>query len=231
MSEFPDGMIEPISDTVVAVRLKTLPGAGTFPGEAAWAVAPPVRFCADWQGRNEDPRRETQARLLWTAQNLYLRFDAKFRTMTVFPDAEADGRRDKLWDRDVCEVFLQVDPSQLRRYAELEVAPNGFWIDLQIAAGNKSDLRSGLRRQVQVDLDKRTWSAILDVPMQSLTLEFDSSAVWRGNFYRVEGEAEPRFYSAWQPTRTEQPNFHVPKAFGRLMFVEEPEMVPAEPAK
>jgi hypothetical protein len=36
----------------------------------------------------------------------------------------------------------------------------------------------------------------------------------------VEGPSEPRFYSAWRPTNTGQPNFHVPEAFGWLVFVE-----------
>jgi len=31
---------------------------------------------------------------------------------------------------------------------------------------------------------------------------------------------EPRFYSAWSPTMTPTPNFHVPEAFGHLVFRE-----------
>ena len=53
-----------------------------------------------------------------------------------------------------------------------------------------------------------------------VTPSFAPAAVWRVNFYRVEGQQEPRFYSAWQPTNTPHPNFHVPEAFGRLRFVE-----------
>jgi alpha-galactosidase len=34
----------------------------------------------------------------------------------------------------------------------------------------------------------------------------------------VEGATEPRFYSAWRPTGTAVPNFHVPEAFGQLIF-------------
>ena len=42
---------------------------------------------------------------------LWLRFRCRYRTVTVFADSEANGRRDQLWDRDVAEVFLQTDPS------------------------------------------------------------------------------------------------------------------------
>jgi len=46
------------------------------------------------------------------------------------------------------------------------------------------------------------------------------AAVGQANFCRVEGKQEPRFYSAWQPTKTPQPNFHVPEPFGALRFAE-----------
>jgi alpha-galactosidase len=208
------------ADTATAVRLVGATDEEGFPLESAWEKARPIRFNADWQGLNTDAERETQVRLLWTPETLYMRFDARYRIITVFPDAEAGGRRDQLWDRDVCEVFLQPDSRELRRYKEIEVAPNGFWIDLDIGPGEKQDLRSGLRRRVDVDEANKRWRAVLALPMKSFTPRFEPSSVWRVNFYRVEGSAEPRFYSAWQPTHTAQPNFHVPEAFGRLVFAE-----------
>src|SRR5262249_45854152 len=103
-------------------------------------------------------------------------------------------------------------------YREFEVSPNGFWIDLDIAPGQKHDLKSGLRRRVRMDTPASTWTAELAIPMSSLVREFDAKAAWRVNFFRVEGEGGPRFYSAWQPTHTPRPNFHVPAAFGELVF-------------
>jgi Carbohydrate-binding family 9 len=210
------------TDTATAIRFVGATDAKGFPVDAAWEIAAPVRFDTDWQGLNGDRERETQVRLMWTTETLFLRFDAKYRVLTVFADGDVEGRRDHLWDRDVCEAFLQPDPSQLRRYKELEVAPNGFFIDLDIDAGAGSgrDLKSGLRRRVDVDSASKTWRAVLAVPMKSIVERFDPKAAWHANFYRVEGPAEPRFYSAWQPTRTEKPSFHVPEAFGKLVFAE-----------
>ena len=73
---------------------------------AAWETAPPVCFSADWQGKNGDTRRETEVRLLWDAEFLFVRFDARYRSITIFADGEPSGRRDGLWERDVCEIFL-----------------------------------------------------------------------------------------------------------------------------
>jgi alpha-galactosidase len=208
--------------TAVAVQMLELPDEDGFPTFSAWGRSATIRFNANWRGENADPKRETEVKLLWTPEWLYLRFQARFRVITVFPDAEPNGRRDQLWDRDVAEVFLQPEPSQLRRYKEFEVSPNGFWIDLDIAPGEKRDSKSGLRRRVVLNQAVKTWVAELALPMKSLVDRFDPAATWRVNFYRVEGPAEPRFYSAWKPTGTAVPNFHVPEAFGELVFVPGP---------
>jgi alpha-galactosidase len=205
--------------TAAAVRMLESADSEGFPRESAWEHTPALRFSADWQGKNADPERETEVRLLWTPETLFLRFLAKYRVITVFSDADPNGRRDQLWDRDVAEVFLQPDASIPRRYKEFEVSPNGYWIDLDIAPGKKRDLQSGLRRRVLLNEATKTWVAELALPMKCLVERFDASATWRVNFYRVEGAAEPRFYSAWRPTGTAVPNFHIPEAFGELIFV------------
>jgi alpha-galactosidase len=206
--------------TATAVRLQHPTNPEGFPQISAWDTAPPIHFNADWQGHNADPHRATEVRLLWTPETFFLRFLARFREITVFSDADPSGRRDHLWDRDVAEVFLQPDSSDPLLYKEFEVSPNGMWIDLDLSHGKRRDLQSGLHRRVQLNEETRTWIAELAIPMKCLTPSFHPSKVWRVNFFRVEGSAEPRFYSAWQPTRTPQPNFHVPEAFGNLIFVD-----------
>jgi alpha-galactosidase len=183
-----------------------------------WSGAQGVAFCADWQGKNADPERETQVHVLWTQTNLYLRFECRYRELTVFEDSNQSGRRDQLWDRDVAEVFLQPDPSKPRFYREIEIAPNGMWVDLDIFPGGLRDLKSGMQRSVWLNRDSKTWAAEIAIPMKALTEIFDSTAEWRLNFFRIEGPGERRFYSAWRATHTPQPNFHVPEAFGKLRF-------------
>jgi len=194
--------------------------AATFAEE--WRNASPVNFSSDWQGKNGDPTRETEVRALWSLPYLYLRFECHYRELFVFEDSDANGRRDHLWDRDVAEAFLQPDPSRANFYREFEVSPNGMWIDLDIFPGGRADLKSGLQRSIHVNEKSRTWTAELAIPMKSLIANFDPSAIWRVNFYRVEGKSEPRAYLAWQPTKTAQPNFHVPSAFGKLRFAGAP---------
>lgn len=183
-----------------------------------WQQATPVSFCMDWQGKNADEGRETKVWAMWSAKTLYLRFKCRYRELNLFADSDPNGRRDHLWDRDVAEVFLQPDPTRERYYKEFEVSPNGMWIDLDISPEPRADLHSGMQRSLVLDEKAHTWTAELAIPIKALTTNFDPSAVWRANFYRVEGAKEPRAYFAWQPTKTPEPNFHVPSAFGRLRF-------------
>jgi alpha-galactosidase len=205
-------------DTAIAAPFQHSLDVAGFPPSKAWRSAKPILFDSDWQGKNADPQRQTEVRLLWTHEFLYLKFIANYRLITAFDDSDSNGRRDKLWDRDVAEAFLQPDPTQLSRYKEFEVSPNGFWIDLEINNGKPRHLKTGLQRRVNIDEAKKTWTAELAIPMKSLTEHFDPTSVWRANFFRVEGPIEPRFYSSWQPTNTPQPNFHVPERFGYLKF-------------
>ena len=206
--------------TATALRLRGKLDAHGFPLESSWQRASQIRFDHDWRGQNADASRATQVRLLWTSETLFLRFEASYRDLNVYLDAREDGWRDKLWDRDVAETFLQADSSDPLKYKEFEIAPNGFWIDLDISHGSLKELHSKLRRRVIQNNSEKTWTAELAIPMQSLTTDFDPKQAWRVNFYRIEGKTEPRFYSAWSPTYSAQPNFHVPAAFGKLVFGE-----------
>ena len=185
---------------------------------AEWQNAQAIVFCSDWQGKNPDEQQETRVQALWSTQTLYLRFECRYRELFVFEDSDSNGRRDQLWNRDVAEAFLQPDPAREQYYKEFEVSPNGMWIDLDIFPGGLADLKSGMKRSVFLDEKAHRWAAELSIPMKALTTNFDPKAIWRVNFYRVEGKKEPRAYLAWRPTGTAIPNFHVPAEFGRLRF-------------
>lgn len=207
------------ADLANASFLTQAVAADGFPPQSAWNSAEPAIFDSDWQGKNSDPECETRVRLLWSADTLFLHYRSRYRVLTVFPDAEPSGRRDHLWDRDVVEVFLQPDPTYPGHYFEFEVSPNGFWIDLNIEHGERSNPQSGMKCRTRVDENAKAWTAELAIPLRSLGLHFDPTSIWRVNFFRVEGASEPRFYSSWRPTNTPQPNFHVPTAFGKLRFL------------
>ena len=203
---------------VTAARLLRPLGANGFPVEEEWSRASPIRFSHDWRGRNEDSQRQTEVQVLWSERELYLRFRCRYRRVYVFSDASPGGRRDALWDRDVAEVFLQCDHFGEKYYKEFEVSPNGQWLDLNITPRGLEHITSGMRSLVTVDEPDNEWTAYLAIPMSAVSLQFNPSQPWRVNFFRCEGTDPERFYSAWQPTFTPVPNFHVPEKFGVLRF-------------
>jgi hypothetical protein len=202
---------------VVAAHVDDLQVDATKPANQ-WENATPIRFCTDWRGKHPDPARQTSVRVLWSNETLYVRFDCLYRELYLFDDSCPMRRRDHLWDRDVAEVFLQPDRSQLCCYKEFEVAPNGLWIELDVSCGVLRDLNSNLQCSTSIDAGNQTWAAELAIPMRVITPTFDPSLSWFVNFFRVEGRAERRAYYAWQATNTLTPNFHVPSAFGRMRF-------------
>src|SRR6266446_2675452 len=54
--------------TAVAFRLIEPLDADGFPSSSSWELSAPLRFNTDWQGKNADPGRETEVRLLWTPE-------------------------------------------------------------------------------------------------------------------------------------------------------------------
>jgi hypothetical protein len=205
---------------VTAVRLSQPVGADGFPLNEEWERPTPTCFFHDWQGKNEDPQRRTEVSILWSESELYLRFCCRYRTLHFFLDADSSARRDELWDRDVAEVFLQPDRFGEKYYKEFEVSPNGQWLDLDITPQGLRHITSGMRSSVTVDESKQEWIAEMAIPIGAITARFEPTQPWRANFFRCEGIDPHRFYGAWQPTETPQPNFHVPEVFGILRFVE-----------
>ena len=203
-------------ERMIAARLQNGPGPEGLPGTHEWGSASPIAFCADWRGSNPDPERETELRVLWSPEHLFARFRCRYRSIYVYEGRQ--GRRDRLWLRDVAEIFIQPEPDEIRKYREFEISPNGDWLDLEIAPGRKLILECDLKTRVEVDAQARVWTAELGIPLKNLTGRFNPGVAWRANVFRIEGEEPSRFYSAWQPTRTPEPNFHVPERFAELCF-------------
>jgi hypothetical protein len=199
---------------ITAAQLRTAPDAQGFPTD--WHAATPIQFCHDWQAQHPDPQRATEVRVLWTPDELFLQFRALYRGLHTFPNRNC--RQDKLWDRDVAEVFLQPPHQSGRNYAEFEISPNGAWLDLAIENGQLRHLHCPMKSRVGVHPEQNLWTAELALPVSAITPDFDPRQTWRLNFFRIEGTEPDRFYSSWKPTYTDRPNFHVPEVFGTLKF-------------
>jgi hypothetical protein len=185
-----------------------------LPPSSAWNHASPVTFCRDWRGENADPQRETEARLLWSDDHMFVRFHCLHRE--IYAKEGSNSRRDELWTEDVAEIFIHRSSDEIQCYREFEISPKGDWLDLEINARQRSFLMCELKCRTLCDDEK--WIAEMAIPLNCLTPNFNPNEIWRLNLFRIEGCEPDRFYSAWRPTNTPQPNFHVPERFGELCF-------------
>src|SRR5207237_3169186 len=188
---------------------------------AAWRRARAVRIAHYWSGAPAPAPRQAEARLLWSDAFLYVRFVApRGEPLVVNDKPKLDEKTLGLWERDVCELFVAPDADAPERYFEFEVAPTGEWVDLRIhwrAAGRETDWQyhSGATFAARTEQERVTLT--MRIPWAALGGGAPrAGARWRANLFRCVGAGATRGYVAWQPTRTEQPNFHVPQRFGWL---------------
>jgi hypothetical protein len=206
--------------TIVAPFTGTDICAGDFE-HRAWSTAKPALIRRYWSGADAPPARHAEARIVWSAEALTVRFNCKqAEPLIVSPLPELEQKTIGLWERDVCELFVAHDQTQPNRYLEFEVAPSGEWLDLAIelidgVRHTDWEFHSGMTaaarvagEQVVVGM-RLPWNESLPRPQVG--------DVWRANLFRCVGPGDER-YLAWQPTGTPQPNFHVPEAFGQLEF-------------
>src|SRR6266700_1132310 len=101
--------------------------------DANWNVAEEVTIDKFWSGENAPAGRRVKARLLWSDTALYVRFEAAQKEPLIVSDTpNISAKTLKLWDRDVCEIFIAPDKIEARKYFEFEIAPTGEWVDLAI---------------------------------------------------------------------------------------------------
>jgi len=119
-----------------------------------------------------------------------------------------------LWDWDVVEVFLQLEPS---RYLEFQVSPLGQYFELEIFEPRKrfnKDFRSGLQyRAWQKGSD--AWSAQMKLRLGSLGWNGDPASIL-GNAFAILGEGVTKTYWSLLLDPQEKPDFHLPDKFEPL---------------
>ena len=187
-----------------------------------WQSATPVAITRRWSGEDAPPGRLAEARIVWSAQALCVRFVCRQEEpLLVHPNPEIDKKTLGLWDRDVCEIFIAPDPNTPELYFEFEAAPTGEWVDLGIHLtphGRETDWEfySGMSTAALVAGEELT--IMLRIPWSASIPKPQRGNAWRVNLFRCVGTGNER-YLAWQPTYSAEPNFHVPEAFGWLKFV------------
>jgi hypothetical protein len=188
---------------------------------AAWEKAPLHRMEFGSFDAQAQPKSSTLVRALYSADSLYLRYDAPFSELTTFEPARMNSERVGLWDRDVVEAFIGTDATRGKVYYEFEVAPTNEKLDLIISPDipeveRRLEWNSAWESHVKVDEGKKVWTTVMRIPLKALSPEGAAAGTkWRVNFYRIDRARKA--FLAWNPTLTR--TYHTPERFGWLEFL------------
>lgn len=189
------------------------------PTRPEWADAPRVVADHDYFGRPLVNAPRTEIRSRWTSQSLYLLYICHYDVLNLKPDPDVVNETPRLWNWDVAEAFIGWDVDHIARYKELQVSPQGEWVDLDIDRENPQGQQgmawnSGYRVRSRIDDAARVWYGIMRIPFSAIDPRPPQAGrELRIGLYRIAG-ANPKTYYAWRPTG--EANFHVPRAFGTL---------------
>ena len=170
------------------------------------------------------PRLQTRVGLGYDATGVRIVFVGEDDASVVATMFEHD---DPLWKEDVFEVFLA--PVVLTEYFELELSPRATRFDARISSpdGSRHTMKTdlgwsiGWKGFVRRDRTHRLWQirAALHIPFEGLVAEPpESGESWFGNFFRIDRSDISDEFTAWSPTGSVTPDFHIPSRFGEIRF-------------
>ncbi len=187
----------------------------------------PASISRLWNGlkpQTSGPQVNASVVSLWNHDSIFFRFSCRYEKLHVNPDYPRDRSVEGLWDYDVAEVFMK--PDGCPGYFEYEVSPLSQFLAAHIIKPWKEvdfTWDSGMKARSELEEDSLRWNAVIELPFQAMAAAEsfrmpESGDIWRINLLLALGKDPSRYYMCWQPTLTEQPDFHVPDAFGCLIF-------------
>ncbi|MFN7918532.1 MAG: carbohydrate-binding family 9-like protein [Bryobacteraceae bacterium] len=190
------------------------------PNSAAWKRVPNIRGAFDPFGKPA-AAGAFDFRVQWTQGNLYFLFICPFDQLNLKPNPTTE-ETNKLWEWDVTEIFIGHDPANIGQYKELQVSPQGEWVDLDIdrkapkpEGGWKWN--SGMTVKARIDREKKIWYGEMKIPFSALDPRAPKAgSELRINVYRLTGAAPDRHSSMWTPTHAR--SHHTPDQFGTIVL-------------
>lgn len=193
------------------------------PNSAFWKDSPALK--ATKSNLSVDvPGNHTEFRVRWTPTHLYVLFTCPYDELYLFPNPKVKEETNKLWERDVAEIFVGADFENIHQYKEYQVSPQGEWVDLDI--DNKKPLpeggwlwNSGMKTKARIDKKAKIWYGEFQIPIKSfMDKPAQAGTLLRGNFYRFQSAEPKRRMVAWTPTG--RISNHTPAMFGQIKLVE-----------
>ncbi len=191
---FDDVLVMETGDVGINVaKTTTPPQIGELDADPAWADATRISgfFRAEHGGKPAE--RQTEARLLYDDQNLYLLMKMD-EPETRFLTAAGAGRDSRVWNDDCVEIFIS--PVEGRTYHFI-VNSSGAWydavldVDDQTMEGFVRDAAFNSAAEIQAAVRDDCWVVAMSIPFKDFEAVPSAGQVWRINFVRgnkISGE-------------------------------------------
>ncbi len=209
--------------TIKSVWADSDPRFDTDVNSLFWRGAQPIYMDRDAHGKR-DPKYRTEIRTRWTQQNLYILFVCPYEELNLKSNPSTSTETNELWNWDVAEAFIGADFSDIRRYKEFEISPQGEWIDLAIDLHKPHHedgwkWNSGFAVSARIDEAGHVWYGAMRIPYSAIDhRQAAAGNVLRLNLFRSQGPSSARHQIAWQAPMSD--SFHVPERFGLLKLVQ-----------
>lgn len=196
------------------------PAVSVDPQDKLWQGAPALFSETSAKGQ-PTPGHRTEIRSRWSATSLYFLFICPYEELYLLPEPATNRETNKLWERDVAEIFIGADFDHIWQYREFQVSPQGEWVDLDIDRKSPKPeggwgWNSGFQVAARIDARRKVWYGAMKIPIRSITEKtVGPDSVFRANFFRLQGPPPMRASIAWRATGATG-NHHVPEAFGLL---------------
>jgi len=197
--------------------------------EPAWKAARSVGdFVFPWWEKGK--KEQTVAKMLWDDRCLYVAYCCEDAHIS----ADHTERDSSVWLDDCVEVFTAPNPDQSDNYFNIEMNVRNAFLDQHHPDGPGKDVAeewnsSGIKIATTIngtlnddsDTD-RSWILEAAIPLANFAKVAKHTPprpgdVWHLNLNRLGGKTNPQF-SQWSASKTDEPQFHAPRDFGRVVF-------------
>ncbi len=201
--------------------------------EKDWETAKPAgNFVFPWLRKGE--KEQTEVKMLWDDTFLYVSFKCQDKHIWA---EHFDTNSDTCLD-DCVEIFWDPNPEDPRRkYNMFEMNCVGNVLSVYVGSGESikqrvsrimvphiaQSIQGTLNNDEDIDTGWLLEIAIRfsDYPELSKLTAPVHRDYWRVGLNRCGGKTNDQ-YSQWSPTQSDNPNFHAPKDFGKIIFNDKP---------
>lgn len=196
-----------------------------------WKNAQPVNI-TNYMGKMPGFKPEAQAKMMYDDENIYVIFHVKDRYVRCITD-EING---PVWEDGAVEFFFAPDPGHPLLYFNLETNCGGTAL-MHYNLVPRKESRPLSKEEIQKIEIAHTLPQIIDPEMKepvTWTLEYriplsildkyskvtrpGKGVEWKANFYKIAENSSNPHYITWSLVENDQPDFHKPEFFGRLIF-------------